>query len=260
MALSPRFDLISSAPVLGGSPVGRTRDTLRRARRKAMSIVEVMVVLVIAITLIALLAPSLASFFMLEQRQAAKDLTLLYSQLHDEAVMRNVTFRIAYDLRQNTYEVQVGESGALIFDDATKREEFEEDMRRKVALMNDEEKAEFRRRRKPFETLGARFKTKFELPRRTIIGGVYTPQYEEMITIDDLDDDDEIPAVVYSYIFPNGQAEHTVVWLVDEYDHEDGFTIEIEPLSGAVHLSGELIDWRDSYDFVPDEGPTLPTN
>ena len=236
------------------------RPTLRSRRsRRGMSVMEIVVVLVIAITLIALLAPSLASFFMLEQRQASKDLALLYEQLHDEAVMRNVTFRIAYDLKGNTYKVEVGESGSLIFDDAEKRAEFEEDERRKIALMTEDEKREHLSKRQPFETLGARFKTQFELPRRTVFGGVYTPQYAEMITPEDVADDDELPGVVYSYIFPNGQAEHTVVWLVDEYDAEDGFTIEIEPLSGSVHLSGELTDWQDSYDFVPDEGPSLPT-
>ncbi len=60
-----------------------------------------MVVLAIAIVLMGVLIPSLASFFMLDQRQAAKDLTTLYQQLHDEAVMRNVTFRVAYNLRHS---------------------------------------------------------------------------------------------------------------------------------------------------------------
>lgn len=238
----------------------RRRSLHTRRSRRGMSVMEIVVVLVIAITLIALLAPSIAGFFMLEQRQAAKELSLLYEQLHDEAVMRNVTFRVAYNLKASSYQVEVGESGTLIFDDAERRAEFEEDERRKIALMDDDEKREYQSKRQPFENLGARFKTKFELPRRTVIGGVYTPQYAEMVSREDVMDDEDASGIVYSYIFPNGQAEHTVVWLVDEFDAEDGFTIEIEPLSGSVHLTGELKDWQDSYDFVPDEGPTLPTN
>jgi len=240
----------------GAGPIHRIEA--ERSGRRGMTITEVMVVLVIAIILIGVMAPSLSSVFMLEQRQAAKNLAILYEQLHDEAVMRNVTFRIAYDLRNSEYQVQVGEPGALIFDNPRARAEYEADLERKLDLMSEEERAEYQSKRKPFEDLGARFRTKFDLPRNTVIGGVYTPQYGEMVMREDLDEDDS--GVVFSYIFPNGQAEHAVVWLVDSRDSEDGFTIEIEPLSGSVHLSNELVDWDDSYDFVPDEGPDLPGN
>ncbi len=227
-----------------------------RKRRRGLTVTEMMVVLVIGIVLVAVLTPTISNIFMLEQRQAAKDLALLYEQLHDEAVMRNVTFRVAYDLRSNGYEVEVSEAGALIFDNARAREDFEEGLERRLNLMSEEERAEFMKNRKTFSAVQARFKSKFELPRDTVIGGVYTPQYEDMMRLDDFDDDE--PAIVYSYIFPNGQAEHAVVHLVDAYDDEDGFTIEIEPLSGNVHLSGELLDWDDRYDFVPDEAPNVP--
>jgi prepilin-type N-terminal cleavage/methylation domain-containing protein len=241
--------------MVAGLQRGLRRIEARR-RRRGMTVTEMMVVLVIGLVLVAVLTPTISNIFMLEQRQAAKDLALLYEQLHDEAVMRNVTFRVAYNLRNNTYEVQVSEAGALIFDNARSREDFEEEQRRRLNLMSDEEKAEFMKNRKTFSTLEARFKSQFELPRDTVIGGVYTPQYEDMMHLDDFDEDEE--PIVYSYIFPNGQAEHAVVHLVDAYDDEDGFTIEIEPLSGNVHLSGELLDWDDRYDFVPDEAPNVP--
>lgn len=227
----------------------------RRGSRSGMSLMEVMVVLVIMLLLVGVLVPSLASMFMLNQRQAARQLTILYEQLHDEAVMRNVTFRVAYNLRSNTYEVQVSEGQTLIHTNREDREEFEELIRRRMDLMNEEEKASFLGRRKEFSKLEARFASNFELPSGTVFGGVYTPQYDEMVTVDDLDDEDD--GIVYSYIFANGQAEHAVITLVTEGDDEDGFTIEVEPLSGAVRMHGEVIDWRDSFDFVPDDGPDL---
>lgn len=220
-----------------------------------MTVTEIAVVLVIALILVGLLAPSLASFFQLEQRQAAKDMALLYGQLHDEAVMRNVTFRIAYDLRGGTYEVQVGEAGVLVFDDPDARERFEEDEARRTEGMDEKELAEHAEKRKPFETLGARYKTKFELPNGTSFGGVYTPQYGKMVGPTDLDEADS--GILYSYVFANGRSEHTVVQLVETGDPTEGFTIEIEPLSGTVHLHGELVEWEDSRDFVPSEGPDL---
>lgn len=217
---------------------------------------EVMVVLVIAIVLIGVLVPSLTAFFMLDQRKAAKELTLLYAQLHDEAAMRNVTFRVAFNLRSNTYQVEVSDTQALIHTTSDEREEYEDYVERRLDVMTDEERAEFTRQSNAFSSLEARFKSKFELPAGTVFGGVYTPQYGEMVMRDELDEDDE--GIVYSYVFANGQSEHAVILLVSEDDVEDGFTIEVEPLSGAVRMHGEIIDWEDSFSFVPDEAPDLP--
>ena len=227
----------------------------RRARR-GMTLTEVMVVIVIALVLMGVLAPSMSSFLLLDQHQAAKNLAVLYEQLHDEAVMRNVTFRIEYDLRANTYQVQVAESGVLIFDNPRAREEWEEKEASRLNHMTDEERAAQSRRRASFAKLEARFATEFELPGGTVFGGVYTPQYEEMMRPSDIDE--ESPKV-YSYIFPNGQAEHTVVWIVYDGDDSDGYTVEVEPLSGAVKLHGKLLDWDDSYEWVPETAPDLPT-
>jgi len=51
-----------------------------------------------------------------------------------------------------------------------------------------------------------------------------------------------------------------LIWITeDEDDPEEGYTVEVEPLSGKVHVHGELIDFEDSFEWVPDEGPDLPT-
>lgn len=241
-------------------PAKRPSFPTGRARR-GMTLTEILVVIVIALLLVGLLAPPVASFMQLEQHKAAKELTLLYGQLHDEAVMRNVTFRVAYDLRQGTYQVEVAEGGVLIFDDADARERFEANEESRYRFMSDEDKATaqatMQAERKSFASVQARYKTQFELPAGAAFGGIYTPQYGEMVGPGDLDEDE--PAVVYSYIFANGQAEHTVIHMVDADDPTEGFTIEVEPLSGTVHLRDELVDWRRSYDFVPSEGPDIPS-
>ena len=231
--------------------------TPRYTSRTGLSLTEIMVVLVIGILLVGVLTPNLAAFFLLDQRSAARELALLYEQLHDEAVMRNVTFRVAYDLRNNTYEVQVGDPKVLIHTNPEAREDFEAIIQRRMDQMTETERQEFLSKRKQFQKLDARFKTKFELPSGTVFGGVYTPQYPEMMRPEDLDED--FDGIVYSYIFANGQSEHAVILMVTDGEEDDGYTIEVEPLSGAVRLHGEVIDWEDSHDFVPDEAPDLPS-
>lgn len=224
-----------------------------------MTLMELMVGIAIALMLMAILVPSTSSFFQLRQRKAAKKLVMLYQQLHDEAVLRNATFRVVYDLQANAYKVEVGESRAIIYSSPEQRERYETELKQRIALMDEKELAEFHQRNKPFEQLQTHFNSTHELPAGVRLYGVYTPQYGKMITLDDIDPKAEEPLTILSYVFANGFSEHTVIWLVDEKNREDGWTIEIEPLSGRIHLYGELIDWQDSQELVPQAGPSLPT-
>jgi prepilin-type N-terminal cleavage/methylation domain-containing protein len=230
----------------------------RRARR-GLSLVEVMVVIALLLVLFAVLVPSVRAIFGLEHRKAALRLTMLFQQLHDEAILRNVTFRVAFDLDSSKFDVEVGEGSAVVFDDPEAKAKFDEDIKRRLALMDERELAEYKSNQQPFEKLGAQFQTSFELPNGLHLGGVYTPQYGRMVMAGEKrgDDEDEGPLVVYTYVFPSGISEHTVIWLSDR-DGRDGWTIEVEPLTGNVKMSGELLPWDQRVDWIPEEGPELP--
>jgi prepilin-type N-terminal cleavage/methylation domain-containing protein len=227
--------------------------------RRGLSLVELMVVIALLLVLFAVLVPSVRAVFGLEHRKAALRLTSLFQQLHDEAILRNVTFRVAFNLDANTFDVEVGEGNAVIFADPEAKERFDEDTKRRVALMDEKELAEYRSNQQPFEKLGAQFQTSFEMPSGLQIGGVYTPQYGHMVTKDEKRDheDEDQPHIVYTYVFPTGISEHTVIWLT-EGNGDDGWTVEVEPASGNVRMSGELLPWDQTQDWIPDEGPELP--
>jgi len=92
------------------------------------------------------------------------------------------------------------------------------------------------------------------------LGGVYTPQYGRIVKpgekLEGMGKDD--PLKVFSYVMNNGFIEHTLIWLVDTDDPTDGWTVEIEPMSGAVKMFGELVDPKDEFAWLPDAPPTLP--
>jgi type II secretory pathway pseudopilin PulG len=222
-----------------------------------MTLLEIMVSLAIAVGVTVVAIPAIRTIFALEQHRAAKDLALLYQQLHDEAIMRNVTFRIGFNLSDNSYQVEAGDPRTLIFENSEEREEYRDVMRERIEATSDEEIAN-RTKPKAFEKFNAAYSTKRSMPSGTIIAGVYTPQYEEMVRPRKFDDDKEGGGnIVYAYIFASGFSEHTVVEITSEDDPTDGYTVEVEPLSGAVTLHSTLIDWEDSFDFVPEEGPSL---
>lgn len=239
-----------------------------RRGRRGMSLVEVMVVISLLLLLIVVMIPSLNSVFQLQQRKSAQALALTYERLHDEAVLRNRTYRILFYLDENRYVVEAGEPEALVAATPEDRERFENERREKLALMDDEEKAKFLNKNKqPFESLGTDGRMEVQFPPGVRLAGVYTPQYGKMVEPGSLkksssrkdgDDEEEEKLIVYSYVMSDGFTEHTVIWLSDESDPTNGWTIEVEPLTGVVTLHGEVLDPRDRYEFVPKEGPSLP--
>ena len=149
-----------------------------------MALVEVLVVVALLVGITAISMPALDTLFQLEQRKVAKELTLQYGLLHDQAVMRNVTFRIAYHLDEGYYQIEVGDADTLIFNDPEKRIEYEEAQEDRLSAFSDEEDQP---EVSAFEALQDRFNAKRELPRGTVFRGVYTPQYGELVTASGLD-------------------------------------------------------------------------
>jgi type II secretory pathway pseudopilin PulG len=219
---------------------------------------EVLVALAIAIVLAALVITGVSAYPPLQQHQAARELSMTYELLHDEAVLRNVTFRVAFHLDQSRWEVEVGRPETLIFDDPDERAEWEERLQDRMKLLTRREKAEEGTEdENGFQLAQDRFATKRELPRCTRFGGVYTPQYGEM-QVPSEDPDEEEPLVVYSYVFPNGFSEHTLVQLVLRSDPEEGYTIEVEPVSGRVVLHPDLYTIDQLQQDLPEIPPELP--
>jgi prepilin-type N-terminal cleavage/methylation domain-containing protein len=227
----------------------------KRRSRRGLSLVEVMVVIAIMLALAVILVPAVSSFMQLEQQRVARDLAVQYELLHDEAVLRNVTFRFAFHIDEGYYTIEVGSPETLIFDDPKERADFEEKREDSMKMLTAEEKAAAQANdQSDFAQLQTMFDTKITLPSGTKFGGVYTPQYGDLITPDGEGDN---PDVVYSYIFPNGFSERAIIQLVEDGSDEEGFTLEVEPLSGIVHLYPEIKSVRDLEQDLPDVAPEL---
>lgn len=251
--------------------VCRTHPWRSRPRR-ALTLIEVMVAVAIMLVMAVVAVPAISSILMLEQREVAQELSRTYERLGQEAVLRNLTFRISYHLDENFYEIQVADQDQLIFDEADARVDYETTQVKKLEDMTEEERREWESRN-DFKAAEGQFGGKYELPSHTRIYGVYTPQYEEMIRpgmakeagrqlgVDLANlgkDEEELKTIVHSYVFANGFTEPTVVIITNVDDDKDGYTLQVEPLSGRVRLSGEIEDWKETFGFIPDLPPQLP--
>jgi prepilin-type N-terminal cleavage/methylation domain-containing protein len=231
--------------------------------RRGITLIEMMVVMAVIAVVIAVGAPVLSSVFDLQQRGAAKTLADAYRLLQTEAMLRNVTFRMAFNLDRGTWAVEVGDPSALIFTDPRSREEWEEEQQRKLKRFTKKEIE--RGEANDIVDQGGRFSgldvpgfpTKGALPDSCRFAYVYTPQYGEPVTPSEvMPEEREDERVVYSHIFPDGTMEFTVVRIVDIEDPADGYTVEVEPFSGQVRLETDETAIGASLAWIPSEAPT----
>ena len=235
--------------------------------RKGLTLIEIMVVIAIIAIVLAVGMPAISGVLALQQQSAITELSKTYVWLIDEAAMRNATFRITYNLDRNTWKVEAGDPETLVFSTPEEREAYDEavsDLMSRFTKRELEEGAgeEAAPQTSRFEGLeDPVFTTEQTLPDGIMFSFVYTPQYGEdgrRPHPDGPPEDPEEDMIAYTYIFPDGTAEHTVIRIVDVYDPEDGYTLEVEPLSGAVKVTfDDITDPTDALSWLPEEGPPL---
>jgi prepilin-type N-terminal cleavage/methylation domain-containing protein len=239
-----------------------------RVARQGMTLIEVMVTVAIVLLILSIGIPSMAGLLALQQRGAVYELATTFAYLRDEATLRNVTFRIVFNLDRGTYEVQAGAPDATIFASQEEREDWERELEDRLGRFTERqieegEADELMDQTGRFQGLeDVTLDTKVELPGGTRFGWVWTPQHEEPVEPSDEPpeegDDPEDDILVYAHIFPNGQMEPLVVRIVDEDDPDEGWTVIVEPLTGRIHLENEMVEPEDLFDWLPDRGPEMP--
>ncbi|MCB9742759.1 MAG: prepilin-type N-terminal cleavage/methylation domain-containing protein [Alphaproteobacteria bacterium] len=240
-----------------------------RRGRSGVTLLEILVVIVLLMVVLSIAVPAVSSILLIEQSGAAKELGLTYKYLRDEAALRNVTFRVVYNLDTRSYKVEVGDPNTLIFSDPDDRAEWEEDFQDQLSRFTDREleegkATELQAQSGRFDNLtDPVFRTEVKLPTGSTFAWVWTPQYDEPVepNVDpdeEPSDDEAEQAIAYSYVFPNGFIEHTVVRIASIDDPEEGYTVEVEPVSGKVTVTDEIISYEDSMSWVPHDAPEMP--
>ena len=237
-----------------------------RSARRGLTLIEILVALAVMALVAAISIPTLEGLLALKQRSAAKDLAQTYTWLLDEAALRNVAFRMVYNLDRSTWMIEAGDPATLVFSNPEAREEHDEKLEDEMSRytkreIEEGEADDVESDRGRFVGLSdIAFKSAQTLPTGTRFSFVYTPQYDEeglTPTENGPPDDEEEDRIAYTYVFPDGTAEHTVVRIVDDDDESDGWTIEVLPISGDIRLTPDLVDPSQSMEWIPEEGPEI---
>lgn len=238
---------------------------MKGTRRRGMTLVEVMVVIAIIVVVSGVAIPSMALLLDLQQKAAVTELATAFGYLRDEATLRNVTFRVEFNLDRNRWKVEAGTPDATIFATTEEREAWEQELEDQLTRFTEREieegaANEILEQEGRFEGLeDGTIDTEKELPGGSRFAWVYTPEYGEPVepSMEPPEDETE-ERKVYSYIFPDGQMQFTVVRIVGEYDAEDGYTLIVEPLTGRIHIEDVDADYEALFDWLPEAGPELP--
>lgn len=236
-----------------------------RSQLRGLTLAEITVVLAI-LSIIALVgAPIVNNVFAVKQRSAIRELAQTYIWLGEEAQLRNVCFRLALNLDQNTWKIEVGDSGALIFSNPEEAQEYADTIKQKMRRFTKRQREEAgleeaKEEPSQFDAMdSSAFTTEYQLPEGLSFSFVYTPQYgkDGLRPSDDIPDEAAEERIAYSHIFPDGSAEHTVIQLIEDDDISTPISLIVEPLSGKVKITTELREPTESLSWLPEEGPTF---
>jgi prepilin-type N-terminal cleavage/methylation domain-containing protein len=243
-----------------------------RSRRSGMTLIEILAAIALMSVVMAMAVPTLQGLLDLQQRGAAKDLAQTWSWLRDEATLRNVSFRIAFNLDRGTWRVEVGDPAANVYGSPEEREQAEEEReeqlkrftKKEIEAGAAEELDEEGGSVDPSSSFTG-LESTMVATEQTLPGGckflyVYTPQYGEdgmRASEDGPPEDTEQDQIAYAYIFPDGSMEQAIVRIVDDDDEEDGWTVYTEPLNGKVLMDSDQLDPKALNAWLPTEGPQI---
>ena len=175
-------------------------------RNRGLTLVEIIVVIAVLGLIMAVATPAINNALMMDQQAAAKSISH-HLWLIEEAAMRNMSFRVVYNLDRGSWKVEAGDANTLVYgspEDAERhQEEIKEKMRGMTKRQIEENEIDLESETTGFQSLeNAIFQTAGQLPEDLEFSFVYTPQYgkEGKEPNKEIPDDPEDEAIAYSHI------------------------------------------------------------
>ena len=126
------------------------RASARATTQRGLTLIEVVVVLSLVGVLLLAAVPSVRAVMGVDLKSASRELAASMRYVYDEASVRNVVMRLAYDLDNRTWWVEAADSDVRIFGNRKEKEAFDDFMEKKK--LSDErvkERAEQRKSAQP---------------------------------------------------------------------------------------------------------------
>jgi hypothetical protein len=194
---------------------------------KGFSLIEVLVVLGIIVLMMTVALPTVSSYFQVSINSAARDLASRIKEAYNSAVITGRVYRIAYDIKENTYWVESGPPQVLL---NTKDSAEKEERRSKFqSLLSPKTHPE------QFSMDKTITRKRVGLPRGVSYEGILGPLNKEALT----------EGTAYSHFFPSGLSEQTVIYLKDTSNHQA--SLVITSLLGTTDLYSRHVEGAEIF-------------
>ena len=183
---------------------------------EGFTLIEILGVLLLITIIMGLAVPAVRSQYKYYIRASARKLAATYAYLYNEAVLKQRTYRIVYDLDAKKYWIESA-AGALLI--STSPEEEEKDLKEGEVPSGPQ----FRKEE------GALAK-ETKLGKGVSFKDILLPRYSEPITA----------GIAYTYILPQGYIEET--WVHFEDLQGQNYTITVNPVTGRPTTYGRYVE------------------
>lgn len=194
---------------------------------KGFTLIEMLVVISLIVMIFVLAMPNISSSFRLSLSSTARGMASVITEAYNASVITGKVYRVAFDLKKNTYWIEQGGTQVLL---DTKESKDKEEARRKFM--------------KPGETAppsGFTMDTTITRKKQSLPTGV---TYEDVMN--ELSKDPIIEGIAYSHFFPHGLTEQTIIHIQDTSQHHA--SLVITSVIGQTDVYDRYISKKEAFD------------
>ncbi len=240
-------------------------DRRRRPCNKAgFTLIEMIISLLIVAILMGASIPLVNSMANVYQKTAAQKMAGNIKFLYDRAILERIYIRLVIDLDSGQYWAEstkdpfflsqkplTVEEGAIVIEEDDDEEEEDQPLFDNEILFDDPENYKwqgwsdfankFKKKKAAFSTYQTDLSKRTSLPKEVKFFGVHTESVDEAVTT----------GKVNIHLFPNGNCERAVIWLVKTSDLEDIdltpmdyeiYSIMVQSLTGRSSITDSQVD------------------
>ena len=192
------------------------RISRSQCRQHGFTLSEVLIVVGLIALVMSLAMPGIGLVMKANINNSSRELATVIRAAHDEAILKGSVYRVAFDLDRGEYWVEIGERDFLM-----RTSEQTEAERKLNERRNDDDKE---KHKDVFQLAQLVTKKKRSLPLGVKFNEIFTSRSKDAIK----------GGVAYSFVFPFGFIEKTVIHLKDDMDRET--TLVVSSVTGKSRL------------------------
>ncbi len=196
------------------------------SNHSGFTLIEILVVMALMVLISFFAMPRVSSYFQLSLNSATRDLAMTIKEAYNSSVVTGHVHRIVYDLKHDSYWVEMGPTTVLLDTEESRKKE--EERKRFASPDKKPPPSQF-----AMDTSVTR--KKVSLPRGVRFEDLVTEQSKDPITA----------GMAYTHFFPHGVTEQTIIHLTDQSKHFA--TLVITPLLGLTDLYNRHMDAKEIF-------------